>query len=296
MSKITTCQVGIDWGSSSFRAYHFDQQFCLIDSVESKKGIKYVVDGAFEECLFSLVGQWLQPGDTVLLSGMITSRNGWVETPYIAIPTTPDGLIKRAVHRIVRDIRLVFLPGLSQDYPRTDVLRGEELQLFGATRTMENALVVMPGTHSKWAQLKNGEVVAFQTIVTGELFDVLLTNTLVGQLATEKRLYKGVFAQGVQQGYDSGKIVSELFQCRSRVLLGKLAEHEVHSYLSGLLIGNEISEAVSSGASDSGVIVLVGSDALCQRYQLAFDCLHIDAIQADSATTTRAFAQLMALL
>lgn len=296
MSKITTSQIGIDWGSSGFRAYQFDQQLCLIDTIKSEMGIKYVVDGAFEECLFSLIGQCLQPGDTVLLSGMITSRNGWVETPYIPVPTAPNGLIEQAVERIVRDIRLVFLPGLSQDYPRSDVLRGEELQLFGATQTIDNALVVMPGTHSKWAQLKNGEVIAFQTIVTGELFEVLLTDTLVGQLATEKRLNKAVFAQGVQQGFETGKIVSELFQCRSSVLLGKLTEQDVHSYLSGLLIGNEISEAVPSGECASGAIVLVGSDALCQRYQLAFDCLHIDAIQADSATTIRAFAQLLALL
>lgn len=296
MTNANAGKIGIDWGSSSFRAYRFDQKCSLVDTIESSLGIKHVIDGAFEEQLFSQLEPWLQQDDIVLLSGMITSRNGWVETPYIPLPAAPKDLIGKALKRMIRNTNLVFLPGLSQLHPRPDVLRGEELQLFGATQTMDNALVVMPGTHSKWAQLRDGEVVAFQTIVTGELFDVLLNNTLVGQLATEKSLNKAIFKQGVLQGFESTQIVSELFQCRSGVLLGKFAEQEVHSYLSGLLIGNEISEALPSAKKDDQAIVLVGSDALCDRYQIAFECLQINATRAESTTTSTAFAQLLALL
>lgn len=289
-------KIGVDWGSSSFRAYRYDHQCQLIDKLESSTGIKHVAEGAFEQTLFALIGHWLKPGDMVLLSGMITSRNGWIETPYVSTPAAPSSLVAHCVTREVRKINLYFLPGLSQIQPRPDVLRGEELQLFGATQTMENALVVMPGTHSKWAQLRLGEVIAFQTIVTGELFDVLLNNTLVGQLANEKRLYTETFKDGVKRGFESDKIISELFQCRASVLLGELTEHEVHSYLSGLLIGNEIREGLTNTQNDLENIVLVGSDTLCERYQSAFESLDIKAIRSASNTTSDAFTQLLTLL
>lgn len=295
MPKNSISQFGIDWGSSSFRVYRYDEHQKLVDSVESEAGIKTISNSAFEEYLFSAIGHWLQPGDTVLLSGMITSRNGWIETPYLPVPVAPKRLLDKAIKRRVRDIDLVFLPGMSQTHPRNDVVRGEELQLFGATQTKQNALVVLPGTHSKWARINNGEVTGFQTIATGELFDVLLNKTLIGQLATEKSLYEAIFKQGVQKGFATNKIISELFQCRSGVLLNQFAEHEVYSYLSGLLIGNEISEGLPERYKDQGPIVLVGSDALCKNYQLAFDCLRIDAVRAGTNTTPEAFARLLAL-
>jgi len=178
------------------------------------------------------------------------------------------------------------------------VIRGEELQLFGATEGNDNAVVVMPGTHSKWAHLRDGEVRAFQTIVTGELFDVLLNNTLVGQLATEKHLITEVFTQAVIRGYESSAIISELFHTRSGVLLDELDPTHAHSYLSGLLIGNELREGVSiqqSTSTDGLNAILIGSDELCKRYELAFKAVGLQCSRSESSSTQTAFAALLAM-
>lgn len=295
MMQSSSGYIGIDWGSSSFRAYRFDENVVLVDTIESKTGIKHVTDNTFEANLFSLIGHWVQPNLTILLSGMITSRNGWVETPYISIPANPNNLLAHSVKQIIRGIPCYFLPGLSQKKPRCDVMRGEELQLFGATQAISNALVVMPGTHSKWAQVTNGEVMNFQTIVTGELFDVLLNQTLVGQLANDDKQHIETFERGVRCGFKSSTIITELFQCRAGVLLEEISEDQVYSYLSGLLIGNEISEGLKSTDKLQITIVLVGSEELCEKYQHAFECLDIETVRSPSNTTSSAFGQLLAL-
>ncbi len=288
--------IGIDWGSSSFRAYCYDEQFKLLKTIESASGIKHITDQAFEQRLFSLIDDYAAPDGTIVLSGMITSRNGWVETPYIPLPASLNSLTEQSVKRVVQNRSLYFLPGLSQQKPQADVMRGEELALFGATQTTAKALVVMPGTHSKWAVVNDGKVQAFRTIVTGELFDVLLNKTLLGQLATENSFKSATFEQGLRRGFSTNTIVSEFFLARSGVLLNEIDSEDVHSYLSGLLIGNEIKEGLHFVPDDNKHVTLVGADELCERYLIAFSMLDIPASQAHSALMASAFAQLLAHL
>lgn len=299
MSEQNSHCAGVDWGSTSFRAYLFDAQAQLVDTICSDDGIKSTPATQFETTLFKHIGHWLHPGARVILSGMITSRHGWLETPYVRLPANLNDLLAHAETSFTQDIELIFLPGLSQTCPRADVIRGEELQLVGAAQNASRAMVVMPGTHSKWAIVRDGSVTAFQTIVTGELFDAILNHTLVGQLAVGETINKTVFTRAVKRGFESGVLVSELFQSRSAVLLGELAADHVHSYLSGLLIGNEIREAMQifqlqrNDGSIDNPILLVGSDKLCNYYQLAFDILQLDCSRCNSHTTSDAFAKLL---
>jgi len=228
------------------------------------------------------------------------NRLGWLETPYAHLPANLNDLLVHAVTSFTQDLEMIFLPGLSQSYPRADVIRGEELQLFGAAQNASRAMVVMPGTHSKWATVREGTVTAFQTIVTGELFDAVLNHTLVGQLAVGKTIISAVFSSAVKRGFESDVLVSELFQSRSGVLLGELEAEHVHSYLSGLLIGNEIREAMQifqlhhNDESIDNPVLLVGSDKLCHYYQQAFRILQLDCTVCDSHTISDAFAKLLA--
>ena len=54
-------------------------------------------------------------------------------------------------------------------------MRGEETQIAGALSLMPgfDGVLCLPGTHSKWAQICAGEVVSFQTFMTGEMFALL---------------------------------------------------------------------------------------------------------------------------
>ena len=273
-------KAGVDWGSSSLRAYRFDAQK-VIDTVASERGIKTFKsqnkDTQFEHVLFNLIGNWLQPGDGIILSGMITSVDGWVDTPYLPCPVSCTALASNLTHKVIRDCDLYFVPGVCQSSPQPDVMRGEELQLLGEGDQHNNTLVIMPGTHSKWAQLKHGTIQQFRTIVTGELFDVLRNQTLVGQLAAESEWHEKAFTNGVAQGYTSQTIISDLFACRSGVLLNQHPAEDIDSYLSGLLIGNEIREGLTI-ATDISEIALIGSDSLCDKYRLALNHLNLDTV------------------
>ena len=272
-------RVGVDWGSTSLRAYQFDEQGDLIAELSSSNGIRNVNPSApeqYENILFSLIDEWLNDGDVVLLSGMITSRAGWVETPYLACPVDVSTIIHHAKSVRARQVELRFLPGIMQENPTPDVMRGEELQLLGASSSQGISTVVLPGTHSKWATMNGSILSHFRTIVTGELFEILCKHSLVGAAFTSESFLQNSFLDGVILGHTTTTLVADIFTLRSAVLLEKADSDAQHSFLSGLLIGNEIREGYQlMGQSDD--VVLIGSDNLCQLYHLAFTHIGIES-------------------
>lgn len=271
--------IGIDWGSTGFRAYRFGEDGTILETRTSVKGIKSVGpevadrSGAFAAILREELGSWLDGSvTTILMSGMITSRNGWVETPYVATPATDDDLLSGAIRRSLDGIELIYLPGVSVSEPVADVMRGEEVQVFGANLGTKSSLVVLPGTHSKWAHISEGRIESFATFVTGELFDLLRNKSLVGGLAEGDDFHELAFLEGVDEALEdapeTGGLVRRLFGARASVLVAGKAPTKVSSYLSGLLIGNEIHEADRMfGAVDR--VAIIGSEALEMRYGLA---------------------------
>jgi 2-dehydro-3-deoxygalactonokinase len=281
--------IGIDWGSTGFRAYRFGDDGTILETKSGIKGIKSVAPDADRDAAFTAIfreelGNWLTRGiDRVILSGMITSRNGWVETPYAKAPATEADLARNVVTRTVDGIELSFLPGVSVSAPVADVMRGEEVQVFGADLGVRPSLVVLPGTHSKWAHIADGRIENFATFVTGELFDLLRNKSLVGGLAVGDDFHELAFLGGVDEALDdtaqSGGLVRRLFGARASVLVAGKAPTEVSSYLSGLLIGNEIREADRMfGAVDR--VSIIGSEVLEMRYALAMKRAGIDTTTA----------------
>lgn len=280
--------VAIDWGSSSFRAYRFDAMGEQVDCVSDTVGIKFVTDSNFEAVMRQQVGDWLIPGDTVLLSGMISSRNGWLESRYLECPAQLGQLVDAGRRLQLDDVELIFLPGVSQSSP-PDVMRGEELQLIGAAATHGKGLYVIPGTHSKWAAVCDGTINQFKTIPTGELFDLLLSHSLIGALASDSEWDEFAFAKGVRCGFINSTPVSDLFSARSAVLMGQLSDIESYAWLSGLLIGNEIREGQLAMPDDPDMRILIGSLSLSEKYLRAFQTLGIEAICADQYVTLHGF-------
>ncbi len=287
----TAIKAGVDWGSTSFRAYRFDDTGGVLETISASAGIKTVVDQNFEAVLQATIGHWLGPGDEVLFSGMITSRNGWIETPYLECPVQLERLYDNAVrHTLSSKIRALFLPGVCMRTPAADVMRGEELQLYGALNHDEQ-VVVLPGTHSKWASLSQGVLKEFKTVITGELFDLLRNQSLVGALATSEEWIESSFVEGVNEGYASANIVTRLFSARSSVLLEQLDANAAHSYLSGLLIGNEISEM--DAMINANPVMLVGSETLVKSYLCAFNAVSIAAESEATPSAAEGFSRLI---
>ncbi|HEY9547924.1 MAG TPA: 2-dehydro-3-deoxygalactonokinase, partial [Kiloniellaceae bacterium] len=240
--------IAVDWGTSSFRAYLLDAEGRVSERHESPGGILRVRGGDFAAALEAEVGPWLarQPDALVVMSGMIGSRQGWRELPYVACPAEPAE-IAAGLERVdwgEGEAEAWIVPGLiDESRPgQPDVMRGEETQVLGALAALpaKGGLVCLPGTHSKWVRVEDGALQGFATYMTGEVFDLLQGHSILSRLMTKGAVAADRwFLEGVALGRQGG-LLNRLFSARSRALTGDLPENEVRSYLSGLLIGDEL--------------------------------------------------------
>lgn len=270
-----TALVAIDWGTTSARAYRLDARGEVLARRSVPLGVKHVRDGRFEPALAKLLGEWIDDTAPRIACGMIGSRQGWVEAPYVDCPASLTALSDRIVHA-GNDV-LAIVPGVTtRDAAGVpDVMRGEETQLLGAIgRRERNVLAVLPGTHSKWARVEHGRVVDFTTFLTGELYAVLIDHSMLGRLAGHEpgRFSRDAFSRGVARGLSEGELAHDLFGARTLALTGALASDEVADWLSGLLIGREIRAArdwALRAGIDPSLVRIIGSDALTERYDVA---------------------------
>ncbi len=129
-----------------------------------------MADGGFAPVLRAAVAALGGPSHLpIVLSGMITSRQGWHELPYADCPADASALA-RALHRVVEPGLgpLSFVTGLvwtgADGLP--DVMRGEETQIVGQDDLAPGEAVVLPGTHSKWVVVEGGRIMRFRRHLT----------------------------------------------------------------------------------------------------------------------------------
>jgi 2-dehydro-3-deoxygalactonokinase len=262
--------IGVDWGTSSFRAFLLDAGGAILDRRAGPYGIMSVADGDFAAVISDQVGGWLRESRVpVLMSGMIGSRQGWLEAPYL---TCPVGLADLAAGLVrvpfdAAEIRLV--PGVeTATATMRDVMRGEETQVFGtlARLGMESGRFLLPGTHSKWVQAEGGTIASFATYMTGEIYAAARAHTILGRLMQDGEASGASFARGVREGARAGTpgaLLHRLFGVRTAGLFGEISAADLPDYLSGLLIGAEIGDAGRQG----GPVHIIASDALAERYR-----------------------------
>lgn len=273
--------IGVDWGTSAFRAFLLDGGGAILDRRSGPYGILAVADGDFGAVLSQQIGEWLTASPVpVLMSGMIGSRQGWIEAPYVSCPAgladLAAGLAR--VPFAAADVRIA--PGAeTAAATMRDVMRGEETQVFGAlARTGEaGGRFLLPGTHSKWVVAEGGRIASFSTYMTGEIFAACRAHTILGRLMEAGEPGGGSFERGVADGARTGgpgALLNRLFGVRTAGLFGEIAGADLSDYLSGLLIGAEIADA---GYIDGGPVRIIASDVLAERYRRAAAELGIDA-------------------
>jgi 2-dehydro-3-deoxygalactonokinase len=288
--------IAIDWGSSSFRAYLMAPNGEILDEVASGDGIGSVAAGAYPATLKRLIGRWLEanPSLPVVASGMVGSRHGWREAAYVKCPAGPREVATQLTPVEADSRRVHLAAGLSyvDEAAQPDVMRGEETEIFGVADSGAR-LIVLPGSHSKWAKVNGDRVVAFKTFVTGELFAALRDHTVAGAFAraAPAKSPGEAFALGVRRGAAAvaceGKsgVIGLLFGARSLPLTGGLAEDDAGEYLSGLLIGAEIGEARRFFPGEEPHVA--GAEALVARYLAAFEALGVSARAAPRRAAAR---------
>jgi len=285
--------IAIDWGTTSARAYRLDAQGDVRDERTAALGISQIVGGRYDEALATLLGEWRFDPAPRLACGMIGSRQGWVEAPYVACPASLDTLVAGLAP--VREATLSIVPGLiTRDRSGTpDVMRGEETQLVGAVAANERSvLAVLPGTHSKWAHVERGRVIDFTTYMTGELYGVLLAHSILGRMGArvDASIIGPAFIQGVERGLRTDGVTHAIFGARTLVLTGALAPSDVDDWLSGALIGDEIRAALawSTGRGvDTSRVRIIGDDRLSARYETALEKAGVATEQADRHAAAR---------
>ena len=261
--------IAVDWGTSNLRVWAMGAAGPLA-AASSDDGMGKLQPDAFEAALLHLISPWLTlPCTQVLACGMVGARQGWREAVYRQTPCTALNAAG-ITHVPTKDHRLTFhiAPGLSQDRP-ADVMRGEETQIAGvlALRKGFDGVICHPGTHSKWVQVSAGEVVSFQTYMTGELFALLSTQSVLrhGMAAGWD---DAAFDLGVADALQSpDKIAARLFSLRAEFLLHAMTQSQARARLSGLLIGIELAGSKPYWLGQR--IILVGAPALAANYTRA---------------------------
>ncbi len=175
--------IGVDWGTTSARAYRIDAGGAVLETRAAPLGIQQV-RGDFAGALDALLGDWRHESIPRLACGMIGSRQGWIEAPYVECPAAAASLARGIVE--TPDRALTIVPGLvdRDDEGVPDVMRGEETQIVGAVAgDASPTLAVLPGTHSKWAIARDGAIASFATYMTGEVYAVLREHSILGRMA-----------------------------------------------------------------------------------------------------------------
>lgn len=294
--------IAIDWGTTNVRAWRLDASGAVLARRAEPKGILNVEGGAFAAAFDELVGDWRRgaPDAPTVLSGMIGSRQGWIEAPYMTCPAALDALARHAV-AVPDHENAVIVPGVatSQD-GRHDVMRGEEVQIYGALSAHggDDATVCLPGTHSKWARVSAGRLTGFATSMTGEVYDALSRHTILGRLmspaAADDDPGDRYFGQGLERSGEAGGLLHHVFGVRAAGLFDALPPHGMRGYLSGLLLGHEV-RAMAAMMAPPGAVAVIAAPALATRYRTALEHVGLTAAMLDGeAVTVRGLSRIAA--
>jgi len=284
--------IGVDWGTSSFRAFRLGEDGAIRDRRAAPLGILHVEPGHFADALASQIGDWLATGEArVVLCGMVGSRQGWREAPYLPCPAGAADLARALADIPFAGARVKLIPGLSDTDAAgiPEVMRGEETQLIGTLPAIgRDGIACLPGSHSKWARVEAGRIAGYTTHLTGEAYAALRGNTILGRMMPDGPTDLGAFDQGVGRSADPGGLLHHLFGVRTLGLFGRLSETAAAGYLSGLLIGHEVRAALPQGAE----VHLIGAPELCALYARVIGALGGAPLQHDADAAARGLARI----
>lgn len=267
--------IAVDWGTTNRRAWALDAEGHVLAEKGDGEGLLAVKPGGFARSFADFAAIWLSPDRVVpvLMCGMVGSKMGWAEVPYIAAPADLASLA-RNLHRVdfEGNARVAIVPGVSCFHDGVpDVMRGEECQVLAvlAERRLRDACLLLPGTHSKWVQVKDGKLTSFRTYMTGELYNALTTSGTLAQLMEKGEADGDAFLKGIARARQdgAGALSHALFGVRTLGLFNSLPRPGLSAYLSGLLIGTEMRDALAWSGTSS--VIAVGSPKLLENYRIA---------------------------
>ncbi len=271
--------IAADWGTSNLRCWAMSADHRVLEKRESTQGMGTLSGqgGAFETALLELIGPWLQNDRLIPVHacGMVSARGGWLEVPYEEAPCPAKTSVTKIPTRNSQ-IEVFVHAGVCQTHP-ADVMRGEETQISGflAGQPEFSGTLCLPGTHTKWVTVAEGTIRTFRTCITGEMFDLLSSRSVLRHTIATDGWNESAFLSAVKTSREKpAAMLNECFRLRAEAVLRNLDGVEARSRLSGLLIGQELSGSLNAASFDSPVIV-IGAPELTQIYRTALEFLGI---------------------
>lgn len=276
MSRAAEEIVGVNWGSSNFRAYRIAGDGAVIDEHSEPRGVAALDRAGMAEMMDALAARWPGHGP-VYASGMIGSNIGWAEAPYAEAPADGDAVARATIAATIGSVPVTIVPGIActrRFDGAPDIMRGEEVELLGLAAAMPvDGIAALPGTHTKWVRMEGGRILDFFTAMSGEIYDRLTGQGLLASIVEGEAAIGAAFLEGVEAGRARNLgLGTLLFGARARVIRGALARGDSASYLRGLLIGSEIADATAlcPGLADH-VVPLIGNGPLSRLYAAALE-------------------------
>ncbi|MDN5568611.1 MAG: 2-dehydro-3-deoxygalactonokinase [Paracoccus sp. (in: a-proteobacteria)] len=280
--------IAADWGTTNLRLWAMSGRR-VVERRTSDRGMGVLAPDEFAPALAQATQGW--PVVPVMASGMVGSRQGWVEAPYapvpcaatsrmVAVPGDPGG----------RPVRIVC--GLRQDSP-ADVMRGEETQIAGllAMTPDFDGIACLPGTHTKWVRISAGEICNFKSLMTGELFALIADQSVLRHSLDGQDCDQDAFLAAVsdamarpERGYGG------LFQLRAESLRSGWDPAVARARLSGTLIGWDMAAAKPWWLGCD--VTIIGAPALSSLYEQALRAQGVPAalMSVEDATLAGLFA------
>lgn len=294
--------IAVDWGTSNLRLYRMSDSGEVLERRRCEGGLFNTAD-AYAELLRREIQGW--DDQDIVLSGMVGSRSGWLEMPYLECPVS-QGELAAGMHRFTpagfEDRRLWLIPGVCdrQSASVPDVMRGEETQIAALLDVLPGGthVICLPGTHSKWVTVRDGRIISVATAMTGELFAVLRGHSILGKLMSqEDRFDAYAFDAGLRRSAEVGGWLQHLFSVRTAGLFREFSDTALPSYLSGILIGHEVRASdLLTRVPRPAQVHLVGSDRLLASYAHALTALGLGVQRHSEHLAAVGMAKLLALV
>ena len=297
--------VAVDWGTSRHRAYLVSNKLECLEESKSGDGIGTGMK-SFSDILKSSIGVWRDkyPDIPVVLSGMVGSRGGWQEVPYLQCPVGATEIA--AALEVLRSDGwpgVSIVPGVqcSSALRSIDLMRGEEIQVVGAIEVCRKrqkappSAFCIPGTHSKWVSVTEAKITSFSTAMTGEVYGLLKQQSLLRESVERDGEFEAdLFIEGIKRSGETGGLLHHLFSVRTLQLTGHHPNRGGSAYLSGILIGHELR---SLGHVVDSEVVVVSSEKLFHRYRIALEQLgHRPMLVSDKEATIAGVASVLQYL
>ena len=284
---MTADWIAADWGTSNLRLW----AMAGLDVVEmraSDRGMgAMTAPKDFAEELARITEGW--PALPVIACGMVGARQGWVEVPYRAVPC-PATPTLTPVPGDPGGRPVLIAGGVMQQTP-PEVMRGEETQIAGilAAQPDFDGIICLPGTHTKWARISAGEIVNFQTVMTGEIYALLSRQSVLrfslseGDVDPDSPAFRDALATALSQPHLAW---AKLFQLRAAGLVGQPDPAAAVARLSGTLIGLDLGAARANWLGQQ--VLIVGAPRLAALYDAALRLQGAAPVVGDADAATRA--------